>query len=115
VSDLTKSQTAKLIWGTVAVIALLAVLAVGVWQLGWFVEEENVEQRTRIDNTRTGVQRPIMEEARRTVGDIAVTSEDNTAARNALTRQACELIARLTDEFREQADDLVAFEKENCQ
>lgn len=35
-------------------IVLLAVLSVGVWQLGWFVETKNTDRRTQINDHSQG-------------------------------------------------------------
>jgi hypothetical protein len=110
---MSKSGTAKAVWAAIAALLLLAVLAVGTWQLGWFVEEQDQNQRTRIDQQRQGTQESWQREAQRTVADIARLPEGATANRAALVTQACSLIGDLRDEFL--TDDLAQFDKEECQ
>jgi hypothetical protein len=109
---MSSADTAKAVWGAIAAIALIAVLAIGAWQLGWFVEEQNQNQRTRIDQQRQGAQESWQREAQRTVADIARLPEDATANRAALVTQACSLIGDLRDEFL--TDDLGQFQREEC-
>jgi hypothetical protein len=107
------SNYGRVVAASIGGLVLLIALGIAAWQLGWFVEEKNVEQRTRIDNTRSGVQDAWRSEAIRTIRDIEVLPESNEAARAALTNQACDLIDKLSGTF---ADDqiLVEFAEENC-
>lgn len=102
----------KYIFPVVAGLLLVAVVAIGGWQFGWWLKEDAVERETEIDNTRTGTQDAWRTEATRTIGDIAKLPKDATAARAALTNQACGLIDKLTDEF--MTDDLAEFAQEEC-
>lgn len=102
----------KYIFPVVLAMAVIAALAFGSWQFGWFLKEDAVGRETEIDNTRTGTQDAWRTEAIRTIRDIAVLPEDATAQRAALTNQACDLIAKLTDQF--MTDDLAEFAQEEC-
>lgn len=106
------SNYGRVVAASIGGLVLLIVLGIAAWQLGWFVEEKNVEQRTRIDNTRTGTQDAWRSEAIRTIRDVAVLDESNTAGRAALTNQTCDLIEKLTDQFL--TTELIEFRGENC-
>lgn len=95
------------------IIAAVVVMAIGAWQLGWFVTEKNVERKTEIDNTRTSTQEAWRNEAKRTISDIALLPEGAEAQKAVLTNQACDLIDKLSGTF---ADDpsLIEFAEENC-
>lgn len=94
----------------IAVIATLAVAAllIGIWHLGWFVEERNVDRRAGINNQSYARQSALQEEVLdkyRTVTDIDVqlaqASEDDRAAlaaqRAAVVDQFCDAYNQLTD------------------
>lgn len=109
---MSASEKARIVWATVIGLAVIAVLSIGTWQLGWFVQEKNVERQTEIDNTRTATQTAWRDEATQTIRDIAVLDENNVAARGALTNQACDLIDKLTEQFI--TEPLTEFAEENC-
>lgn len=101
--------------GVLALIVGLVVIAavgIGVWQLGWFVEEKNVDRQVRIDNRNKGTQTAWRDEAVKTVADFELVDPDNTAARAALRNKACDLIVRLRPDYR--TGDLESFAAREC-
>lgn len=95
------------VWSALAALAL-AVLGVGVWQLGWFVEEKNVDKRTEINNRSTARQSALQEEIvdkYRDVRNIDVQLGDASdeqrpaliAQRRAITNQMCDAWFQTTD------------------
>lgn len=93
-------------------MVVLIVLGVGMWQLGWFIEEKNVERQVQVDNRNKGTQTAWHDEARNAIVEFGTVDESNLAARNALRTKACDLIARLDTPYRD--DDLVAFQAKEC-
>lgn len=47
---------------TIGALVLVAALGIGLWNLGWFVEEKNVDKRTEINNRSTARQTALAEE-----------------------------------------------------
>jgi hypothetical protein len=90
------------------VLVATAVLAVAAWQLGWFVEEKNVNRRARIDNDSFARQKALAEEANDKTRDardidvqIAQSSGEErdvlTAQRRAVVDQACDAWGQIND------------------
>lgn len=102
----------KSVLATVTFLLLTAILAIGAWQLGWFVEEKNVDRRVGIDNRNKGTQTAWRDEALNAVSDYETVDPSNTAVRGALRNKACNLIARLTPPYRDEI--LVRFETREC-
>lgn len=97
-----------------AILAIIAVIviAVGAWQLNWFVKEKNTERQVQIDNRQLGTQTAWRDEALDSVGEYYSTDPANSAARGVLRSQACDLISRLDGPYR--TDQLIAFYQEQC-
>lgn len=96
----------------VAGIALVVVLAIGGYQLGWWLKADSTERQVQIDNSNTGTQTAWHDQAVQGIRDYELVDPSNTAARGALRNQTCELIARLSDPYR---DDIIdAFYDKEC-
>lgn len=98
-------------WSVIGVI-LVALLAVGGWQAGWWLNEKNVNRQVQIDNRNKGTQVAWRDEARSAVTDFYLVPAENTAARGALRNKACSLIVRLVPSYKD--SDLVSFETKEC-
>lgn len=96
----------------VAIIAATVVLAVGGYQLGWWLKADSTERQVQIDNSNTGTQTAWHDQAIQGIRDYELVDPSNTAARGALRNQTCELIARLSDPYRDNI--IVAFEAKEC-
>lgn len=83
----------------VAIAGAFAVIVFGGWLLGWWFKAENLERRVDLINSNTGTQTAWRDEALDSVAEFFGTPEDNGAARNAIKRQACDLIGRLDDDY----------------
>lgn len=92
--------------------AVLVALAIGGYQLGWWLKAENVDRQVRIDNISKGTQTAWHDQAISGIRDYSLVDPENTAARGALRNQTCDLIARLTNTFRD--DIIVTFENKEC-
>lgn len=96
----------------VAIIASVAVLAIGGYQLGWWLKADSTERQVRVDNSNTGTQTAWHDQAIQGIRDYELVDPSNTAARGALRAQTCQLIARLADPYHD--DIIVAFDNEEC-
>lgn len=96
----------------VAGIALAVVLAIGGYQLGWWIKADSTERQVQIDNSNTGTQTAWHDQAVQGIRDYELIDPGNTAARGALLNQTCELIARLSDPYRD--DTIVTFYNKEC-
>ncbi len=96
----------------VAIIASVAVLAIGGYQLGWWIKADSTERQVQIDNSNTGTQTAWHDQAIQGIRDYELVDPSNTAARGALRNQTCELIARLSDPYR--GDIIVMFYDKEC-
>jgi FtsZ-interacting cell division protein ZipA len=93
-------------------IAILVVLAVGAWRLGWFVKEKNTEKQVQVDNHQKGTQTAWYDEAVDAIRQLEIVDPANAGAKAALSHKACDMIARLDESYRD--DYLVDFEKGHC-
>lgn len=93
-------------------LAVIAVLAVGVWQLGWFVSAKNVDRQVHIDNRNTGTQTAWHDQALQDIRDFTLLDPSDTARRGALRNDACNLIGRLRPDYLTQ--DLSDFKNQEC-
>lgn len=98
----------------IAVVALAALvgLSIGAWQLGWFVNEKNVDRQVHIDNRNKGTQTAWRDEAVKTIADYRLVDPTNTAARGALRTKACDLIPRLRSDYL--TPNLIEFQTKEC-
>lgn len=106
-----QSTAGSILLGLFAVI-VIAVLAIGTWQLGWFVAEKDTDRQVQIDNRNKGTQTAWHDEVVKTIADYQLVDPANTAARGALRNKACDLIPRLTETYRD--SNIVAFESQEC-
>lgn len=87
--------------GVIGALVLLAVLGAGIWQLGWFIEEKNVDRRTGINNRSTARQLALQEEILdkyRDVTDIDVQLTEASDAREpALVAQRQAILDQMCD------------------
>lgn len=95
----------------VAVVAI-AVLAIGTWQLDWFVKEKDTNRQVHIDNRNTGTQTAWHDQVVSDIRDFNLLDESDHAHRAVLTEDACNLIGRLAGSYRD--DQIVAFDEEHC-
>lgn len=102
----------KAFFAVLGVILLTAALAVGAWQLGWFVEEKNTDRQVHIDNRNTGTQTAWRDEAVKTVADYYLVPEGHPEATGALRTKACGLIGRLRSDYL--TPDLESFYAKEC-
>lgn len=92
-------KTLAALLGAVAAVVLAIALAVGAWQLGWFVKSKNVDRQVQIDNRNVGTQTAWRDEVVKTIADFELVDPSNTAARGALRNKACDLIDRLRPDY----------------
>lgn len=97
--------------GAITAVAIAATLAVGIWRLGWFIEEKNTEQRVHIINKSPGTQTAWHDEVLSGIAEIP-TLPEGSPARMAIIRKTCTLAGRLSPEYRD--DDILAFQDQNC-
>jgi hypothetical protein len=95
----------------VAALLLLVGLAVGGYQLRWWLRGENTDRRVSIENRNLGTQTAWRDEALDLINQASLLP-DSAPQRPALHRQACDLIGRLTDPYMD--DTLVVFESQEC-
>lgn len=76
-------------------LALLAALAVGGWQLGWWLKSESVNRNAKIQQDSYGRQNALVEQI---LDDVAEAQDPNLPAsqRAAITDQVCDSAAKLT-------------------
>lgn len=94
-------DTAKAVMAVVGGIIVVAILSVAVWQLGWFVEEKNVDRRTQVDNNSIGRQQALTDAVLRNVTVIRdIDTQEQTPAviaqRKAIVSATCSDYAKLT-------------------
>lgn len=97
---------------TIVGIILIAAILWGGYLFGWWLKKDQTERRVRIDNEQLGTQTAWHDRALKAVTDYELLDESNTASRGLLRQQACELIGRLSDSYRD--DTFVAFQQEQC-
>lgn len=102
----------KAFFAVVGAVLVAAIIGVAGWQFNWWLEGKNVDKRVQIQNHNKGVQVAWMDEIRSSISDYQLTDPSNTAARGALRNQACTLINRLTDSYRDA--DIERFERNEC-
>lgn len=95
------------IMGAIAFVILIGVVG---WQFDWWLTEKNVDRKVQIENRNTGTQTAWHDEAVNLINQASLI--EGTPQEAALKRQACELIARLTDTY--MSDDLVTFQAQEC-
>ena len=93
-------------------LVLVTALVIGGYQLGWWIKADSTERQVQIDNQNTGTQIAWHDQAIQGIRDYELVDPSNTAARGALRNQTCELIARLSNPYRD--DIIVAFYMEVC-
>lgn len=87
-------ETAKNTLLAVLAVIVVVALAIGAWQLGWFVEEKNVDRQTQVNDQSQGRQQALTSKVLRdieTVREIDGREDDgtNTARREALVESIC--------------------------
>jgi hypothetical protein len=102
----------KAILAAVGAVIALILIAVAGYQLGWWLREDSVKRQVRIDNSSRGTQSAWHDQALQGVKDYSLVDPNNTAARGALRTQTCELIARLSEPYRD--DIIVTFQQKEC-
>jgi hypothetical protein len=97
----------------IAALAATAALIIAALYLGsWWLRADRVNRQVGITNSNTGVQTAWRDEALDLISTIELLPPD-AAQQHALTRQACDLIGRLTPSYRRD-DRLVAFNESEC-
>lgn len=111
--ELSDKQILRKVWKWVAIctVAITALSLVG-WQIGWWFKTENTKRQVELDFNNKGTQTAWRDEAVKTVADYELIDPSNTAARGALRNKACDLIPRLSDDYRTEALD--AFYEREC-
>jgi hypothetical protein len=102
-------KTAAVIGGA---ILLAIAIAIGGYQLGWWLKEDAVNRNVDITNNNTGVQTAWADQVRQGIRDFETIPSDATAARGAIANDICELIPRLNDNYI--TVDMTVFAQENC-
>jgi hypothetical protein len=105
-------KTFGVVVASILAAIVVVFLVVGVWWLGWFIKERNIEKQVDIDNHNKGTQQAWHDEAVRGVSDFNTIPADQTAARNGVKAQTCQLIARLDEPYRD--DIVVSFQLQEC-
>jgi uncharacterized protein with GYD domain len=93
-------QKTKTVLAVITGLALIIALSVGAWQLEWFIQEKNVNRKTRIDNQTKGVQSAWQQQVNEGIRDTNIIVEG--PQRQAVIRQTCDLAAKLTTTYRTQ-------------
>jgi hypothetical protein len=88
------------------------VILIGVigWQFEWWLKEKNVDRQTNLDNRRMGTQTAWHDEAIELFNEADIL--DPAPQADNLRRQACQLVARLTDPYKD--DIIVEMELLHC-
>lgn len=102
---------AKAIGAILAGLLLLGAIGVGGWQFGWWLEEKGVDRRVGIENRNTGTQTAWRDRVEELMSQISLLPND-TPARDALIREACNKAGRLTDNY--YTPEIEVFVTENC-
>lgn len=92
-------STPKIVLASLAGLVLVAALGVVGWQFGWWLEGANVNRRVGIENKNLGTQTAWRDEALDLMNQASLLDEQ-APQRAALNRQACDLIGRLTGNYR---------------
>jgi len=95
---------------TIAAVAITTVLAVGIWQLGWFVEKKNTEKRVEIREQLVGTQTARRDQALDLISDWKVVTDPQAKA--TLRAEACRVIGTTGDAVR--TPEITTFTEENC-
>jgi hypothetical protein len=95
-----------------AVIIVIIGVVVGGYLGGWWLKKDTTDRRVGIENRNTGVQTAWRDEALDLMNQADLLQE-NAPQRRALERQACDLIGRLTDNYRSD-DRILTFEETRC-
>lgn len=100
----------NVLYGVLAVVLVVGI-AVGGYLGGWWLKSDATDRRVGIENRNTGTQTAWRDEALDLMNQADLL--DPSPQREALERQACDLIGRLTDTYMTD-DRLVAFEEAEC-
>lgn len=104
---MTTRDVARAAAGVLVALAVIVALYLGYWWL----RKDTTDRTVGVDNRNTGTQTAWRDEAHDKVEDFELLDPSQPAA-SALRRDACDLIARLTDPYVD--DDLAAFQTEEC-
>lgn len=100
----------KVLIGAATAFAVV-VLAVGLYLGGWWLRKDTTDRRVGITNRNVGTQTAWHDEAIDLINQGALLP-DNAPQAEALERQACELIGRLTVTHLD--DTLAGFQAQEC-
>lgn len=114
-NHMTRVRRAELVLAIGAAAGLALLIAVGIYLAGWWLRADSKDRQVRIDNHNVGVQNAWRDEALDHLTEIEVlqNSPQSTAAVAALKDRTCDLIAKLTDTYRNDGR-LVAFWETEC-
>lgn len=96
-------------------LALLVVITVGGYLFGWWLRADVKDREVSIANHNKGVQTAWSDEALENMAEIEILghSPNGSAAVAALKNRTCDLIGRLTDNYRND-DRIVVFWEREC-
>lgn len=98
-------------WSVIALLLIGLTSLIG-WRVGWWFKEQNTNRQVNIDNINKGTQTAWHDQAMQGISDFNLLPATDTARRNALAAQVCDLIPRLTDHYRNPTID--QFEALEC-
>lgn len=98
--------------GVLGAIALVVAVGVAGWHFGWWLQEKNTDRRVGIENRNLGTQTAWRDEALDLINQADLLPPE-APQRQALEDQACDLIGRLTDNYKTD-DRLLSFEAREC-
>lgn len=101
---MSNNPVARGVGYTLAVIVgfvVVAALSVAAWQIGWKVEEKNVDRRTEIGNDSLGRQQALTDQVLNEISTIRdIDTQQQTpeviAQREAIVEQMCSNASKLT-------------------
>lgn len=93
------------------VVVLAILVVVGGYQLGWWLKKDITDRQVGIDNRQKGTQTAWHDEAIDLMNQADLLPEGAPQAAN-LRKQACQLIARLSDPYLD--DIIIEFQTLEC-